>query len=633
MAHSEPHPTQTRDPQQQQQKHPEKRRRIGKDTTSHGPTLEVALVDVDLVVFGRFEIKAWFPSPYVIDQLEYRQATATAHPHPTSQPKPIGDDGGHNKKPATPCLKRLSNGRFQKKKNKKKRKIDPAPPNNTLPTSPSNSTTPSLQEHINHHDENHQKIRSRSPSQDSLSSLASSSSSPCSPHSDLLPPNHLQLPVPPNHLYPSPQSHPSSLTSDRGGKIQPSQTSSTHHLSQPSPPSALKLYVCDGCLRYLFSADAYLQHKMRCGVTHPPGRKVYQSGNLIIREVDGSSAKLYCQCLCLFGKLFIDHKYIFFDVESFNFYILTNVEEDAGTGSVRETIVGFFSKEKISYDGYNLACIVTLPPYQKKGYGTLLIEFSYELDRFEADREAGHIMRRSAQKMMLGTPERPLSTMGARGYLRFWTAVLVRFFRTLFTPPPPRLPAGQKKRAEGHHKGASKMVQAAAADGAEPAIEITLEEISCSTRIRPDDVAFALISSGLATRKSSPKAAVSAAAADDDDEEEDGSTLDSQTETFVITPHLVEHVARTIKVKSAILDPRHVLLHRNNQYPSSDDSDPQSPDTSPPPPPAPPLLIHPSSPVLSEPHHRPRHRSSATATAAKSSSLARTAAHHKPAKP
>ena len=33
-------------------------------------------------------------------------------------------------------------------------------------------------------------------------------------------------------------------------------------------------------------------------------------------------------------------------------------------------------QEKISYDDYNLACIIVLPPYQKKGYGMLLIEFS-----------------------------------------------------------------------------------------------------------------------------------------------------------------------------------------------------------------------------------------------------------------
>lgn len=33
-------------------------------------------------------------------------------------------------------------------------------------------------------------------------------------------------------------------------------------------------------------------------------------------------------------------------------------------------------QEKVSYDDYNLACIITLPPYQKKGYGILMIEFS-----------------------------------------------------------------------------------------------------------------------------------------------------------------------------------------------------------------------------------------------------------------
>ena len=33
-------------------------------------------------------------------------------------------------------------------------------------------------------------------------------------------------------------------------------------------------------------------------------------------------------------------------------------------------------QEKVSYDDHNLACIVVLPPYQKKGYGMLLIEFS-----------------------------------------------------------------------------------------------------------------------------------------------------------------------------------------------------------------------------------------------------------------
>ena len=33
-------------------------------------------------------------------------------------------------------------------------------------------------------------------------------------------------------------------------------------------------------------------------------------------------------------------------------------------------------QEKESSEDYNVACILTLPPYQRQGYGKLLIEFS-----------------------------------------------------------------------------------------------------------------------------------------------------------------------------------------------------------------------------------------------------------------
>lgn len=42
-------------------------------------------------------------------------------------------------------------------------------------------------------------------------------------------------------------------------------------------------------------------------------------------------------------------------------------------------------QEKYSYDDYNLACIIVLPPYQRKGYGMLMIEFSMSFSTHPLD--------------------------------------------------------------------------------------------------------------------------------------------------------------------------------------------------------------------------------------------------------
>lgn len=119
--------------------------------------------------------------------------------------------------------------------------------------------------------------------------------------------------------------------------------------------------------------------------------------------------QLFAQNLSLFAKLFLDNKSIFFDVTSFNYYLLVYIPPSAS--SSQPQIVGFFSKEKMSWDNNNLACILVFPPWQRKGLGKILMGVSYELCRREK---------------RIGGPEKPLSELGRKGYMQFWEARIAR---------------------------------------------------------------------------------------------------------------------------------------------------------------------------------------------------------------
>lgn len=109
---------------------------------------------------------------------------------------------------------------------------------------------------------------------------------------------------------------------------------------------------------------------MKCKMRHPPGDEIYRDGSISIFEVDGRRNKIYCQNLCLLSKMFLDHKSLFYDVEPFLFYVITEVDD------VGARFVGYFSKEKRSPKDYNISCIMTLPVRQRQGWGHLLIDFS-----------------------------------------------------------------------------------------------------------------------------------------------------------------------------------------------------------------------------------------------------------------
>lgn len=170
------------------------------------------------------------------------------------------------------------------------------------------------------------------------------------------------------------------------------------------------LYICEFCLRFFKRASELARHSAVCTARFPPGNEMYRDDHLSLFEIDGELAPEYCENLCYLSKLFLDHKTLQFDVHPFLFYVLTECDASGCH------IVGYFSKEKVSARGYNLACILTLPHHQRKGYGKLLISLSYELSLREGKQ---------------GGPERPLSDLGRASYRAFWIEKLIHGLRSL----------------------------------------------------------------------------------------------------------------------------------------------------------------------------------------------------------
>jgi hypothetical protein len=165
------------------------------------------------------------------------------------------------------------------------------------------------------------------------------------------------------------------------------------------------LYCCEFCMLFFATDREYTDHCHRCQATHPPGDEIYRCGRVSAYEVDGAFASRYCVNLSLITKLFLYHKAEYYAPQEFHFYILC-LNDIRGAHPI-----GFFSKEKKSEAGNNLACILTFPCYQRMGVGRFLVQLSYEFSKIEKRP---------------GSPEKPLSDLGLMTYRSYWKEAVIQ---------------------------------------------------------------------------------------------------------------------------------------------------------------------------------------------------------------
>lgn len=170
------------------------------------------------------------------------------------------------------------------------------------------------------------------------------------------------------------------------------------------------IYVCEFCLTPMAQLEHFKSHVWFCPRQFPPGNEIYRNAGKgwNIFEVNGCREPNYCRNLCLMAKLFLASKTLYQEVEAFKFYILTEITP---RGCV---FAGYFSKETNPSQNNNLSCLLTLPSAQRKGFGKLLIDLSYQF---------------SKREHKIGGPEHPLSDLGLLTYRSYWRAAIFSALR------------------------------------------------------------------------------------------------------------------------------------------------------------------------------------------------------------
>jgi histone acetyltransferase MYST1 len=176
----------------------------------------------------------------------------------------------------------------------------------------------------------------------------------------------------------------------------------------PYPPSlsnSTTLFVCDFCAMPFGSKDCYIGHDHGLGGRSPPGREIYSNGPLVVFEVSPRDSNHFCRCLVLLGQLFTEtfSENCFISMRYSHFYVLCLTDESGAH------IIGYFSRITEWRDPTIISRVVVLPPFQRQGFGTLMIAIAYEIARREG---------------ITGGPAHPLGDLGQIAFSAFWAAAV-----------------------------------------------------------------------------------------------------------------------------------------------------------------------------------------------------------------
>ena len=167
---------------------------------------------------------------------------------------------------------------------------------------------------------------------------------------------------------------------------------------------ARHLYVCDCCRMYVGTEREDCNHNHTIQSRRPQCAEIYRDGSLSLFEASPTTHKFFCQCVCLLGKLFLNETAVCYDVNPYLFYVLCECD-DLGAH-----VVGFFWRTGKWSDFNICSSLVVLPPFQNKGYGSLLIKIAYHIAKL---------------KGTYGGPERPLNDMGKVAFESYWRKAIV----------------------------------------------------------------------------------------------------------------------------------------------------------------------------------------------------------------